>query len=185
MSKRAGERGSRTCVYAGSFDPPTNGHMYMIEKGAGLFDRLIVAVGVNPNKSYTFGLPVRLGMLRQCTGGLRNVEVDSFEGQFLAHYAQSKGAGYILRGIRSDEDYRFEHAMRNVNDDLEPGVTTVFLIPPREICEVSSSFVKGLVGPKGWETVIRPYVPEAVYRRLLRNQIRWQTPSGGAESASD
>jgi pantetheine-phosphate adenylyltransferase len=175
----------KTCVYAGSFDPPTNGHMYMIEKGAELFDRLIVAVGVNPNKSYTFSLATRLELLRECTRGLGNVEVDSFEGQFLAHYAQSRGASHILRGIRSDEDYRFEHAMRNVNEDLEPGITTVFLIPPREICEVSSSFVKGLVGFEGWEEVVKPYVPEPVHRRLLASKIRWSGQSAGAEGGTD
>ena len=69
----------------------------------------------------------------------------------LADYAESVGAQYILRGIRSHQDYEFERAMRNVNEDLKPEITTVFLIPPRQICEVSSSFVKGLVGPEGWE----------------------------------
>lgn len=185
VGKTAGKEGPKTCVYAGSFDPPTNGHMYMIEKGADLFERLVVAVGVNPNKSYTFPLRARLEMLGECTSVLGNVEVDSFEGQFLAHYAHSKGAGYILRGIRSDEDYRFEHAMRNVNEDLEPGITTVFLIPPRQICEVSSSFVKGLVGFNGWEQVVKPYVPEPVYKRLLVSKIRWPEQTAGPEGGTD
>jgi len=185
VGKTADRATLKTCVYAGSFDPPTNGHMYMIEKGADLFGRLVVAVGVNPNKSYTFPLRARLDMLRECTSGRGNVEVDSFEGQFLAHYAHSKGAGYILRGIRSDEDYRFEHAMRNVNEDLEPGLTTVLLIPPREICEVSSSFVKGLVGFSGWEQVIKPYVPEPVYKRLLVSKIRWPGHNAGPEGGAD
>ena len=173
------------CVYGGSFDPPTQGHMFMIRKGSELFSRLIVAVGSNPNKRYTFTTDERLLMLRECTEGFENVEVDHFEGLFLVDYARQVGANHILRGIRSSHDYELERAMRNINEDLNPDVTTVFLMPPREICEVSSSFVKGLVGPKGWETVIRPYVPEPVYQRLLRNQIRWHTPSGGAESASD
>ncbi len=173
------------CVYAGSFDPPTNGHMYMIEKGAGLFDRLIVSVGINPKKAYTFSVEERLEMLRQCTRHLDNVEVGSFVGQFLVRYAESRGAGYVLRGVRSEEDYRFEHAMRNVNEDLAPDVTTVFLIPPREICEISSSFVKGLVGVEGWQEVIKPYVPEPVYEKLLARDIRWTQQSAGAEGAAD
>jgi pantetheine-phosphate adenylyltransferase len=179
------ERKPKTCVYAGSFDPPTNGHMFMIEKGAELFDRLVVALGINPNKRYTFSVADRLEMLNRCTEAFDNVEVDSFEGQFLVHYAQGKGCDYILRGIRSEEDYRFEHAMRNVNEDLEPGISTVFLIPPREICEVSSSFVKGLVGFEGWQEVVRPYVPEPVYEKLLVAKIRWADPSAGAEGGSD
>jgi pantetheine-phosphate adenylyltransferase len=143
--------------------------MWMIHKGAELFERLIVSVGINPNKTYTFSMEQRLEMLRECVRGLEGVEVDSFERRFLVKYAHEIGAGYVLRGIRTEEDYRFEHTMRNVNEDLEPGVTAVFLIPPREICEVSSSFVKGLVGFEGWQEVVRGYVPEPVYRRLLEH----------------
>ena len=178
-------RKAKTCVYAGSFDPPTQGHMFMIEKGAGLFDRLIVAVGVNPSKKCTFPVEERLAMLRECTAPFENVEVDSFEGQFLAHYAASKGASHILRGVRSFEDYRFEHAIRNINEDLEPGITTVLLIPPREICEISSSFVKGLVGFEGWQDVVKPYVPEPVYKRLLTSNIRWGSDRMGPEGGGD
>jgi len=173
------------CVYAGSFDPPTEGHMYMIKKGSELFSRLIVAVGTNPNKRYTFSLEDRLEMLRECTKELGNVTVDHFANRYLVDYAKSAKAEYILRGIRSPEDYEYEHAMRNVNEDLDPGITTVFLMPPREICEVSSSFVKGLIGPKGWEDVIKPYVPAPVYEKLLRSTVRWTKQTGGAETASD
>ncbi|MHC4591460.1 MAG: methylated-DNA--[protein]-cysteine S-methyltransferase, partial [Planctomycetota bacterium] len=102
VKRETANDGPRTCVYAGSFDPPTMGHMHMIEKGAAMFDRLIVSVGINPNKKCTFSVADRLEMLRRCTDGLGNVEVDSFEGQFLVHYAESKGAGYVLRGIRSE-----------------------------------------------------------------------------------
>ena len=171
------------CVYAGSFDPPTTGHMYMIEKGAALFERLIVAVGTNPSKGYTFTIEERTGMLEECTRQFSNVKVDSFAGQFLVYYARSMGADYILRGIRSESDYEFEQAMRNVDEDLEPEITTVFLIPPREICEVSSSFVKGMVGPEGWERVIKPYVPGPVYRKLLNCGERLTKREGGSQNA--
>jgi len=173
------------CVYAGSFDPPTKGHMYMIEKGSQLFSRLIVALGTNPNKQYTFRAEERLELLRACTQGLANVDVESFENLFLVDYAKSVGAQYILRGVRSQQDYEFERAMRNVNEDLDPNITTLFLMPPRDICEVSSSFVKGLVGPRGWQDVIRPYVPEPVYEKLLQADVRTPHQTGGAESASD
>jgi pantetheine-phosphate adenylyltransferase len=173
------------CVYAGSFDPPTEGHMYMIRVGSGLFSRLTVAVGTNPNKTYTFSTAERMKMLRACTEEYENVEVDHFENLFLVDYARSRGASYILRGIRSQQDYEFERAMRNINEDLDPNIATVFLMPPREICEVSSSFVKGLIGPKGWEECIRPYVPEPVYRKLLESPVRWHTQSAGPETATD
>jgi len=174
-----------TCVYAGSFDPLTQGHMYMIEKGTQLFDRLIVAVGTNPHKTYTFTTEERVELLRRCTREFDNVVVDDFGAQFLVDFAESVRADYILRGIRSQEDYEFERAMRNINGDLKPAITTVFLMPPREICEVSSSFVKGLVGPKGWEDVIRPYVPRPVYTKLLESEIKWHKQTAGPETATD
>ena len=173
------------CVYAGSFDPPTEGHMYMIEKGSALFARLIVAVGTNPNKTYTFTTQERMELLEECTREFENVAVDHFEGRFLVDYARSVGAKYILRGIRSESDYEFEQAMRNINEDIEPGISTVFLMPPREIREVSSGFVRGLVGPRGWERVVKPYVPEPVYRKLLNSEVRWDKQTAGAENASD
>ncbi len=174
-----------TCVYAGSFDPPTQGHLFMIERGSELFDRLVVAVGINPEKDYTFSVEERMEMLRACIEHHENVTVESFENQYLVNYASNIGADYILRGIRSHQDYEFERAMRNVNEDLNPGITSVFLMPPREVCEVSSSFVKGMVGPRGWRDAIRPYVPRPVLEKLLERPINWNGQSGGAEDASD
>jgi len=157
----------RRAVYAGSFDPPTNGHMWMIREGARLFDELIVAVGVNPDKKYTFSTAERLQMLREAVEGLEGVSVDSFESQFLVHYANSVGAGHLLRGIRDVAGFEFERGMRHINHDLQPEVTTVFLMPPRDIAEVSSSLVKGLVGPDGWPDVAKKYVPPAVHKALV------------------
>jgi len=154
------------CIYAGSFDPPTQGHLFMIEKGSMLFDHLTVAIGLNPDKTYSFSLEERIAMLRECTTKYDNVNVEHFEGQYLVNYAGKTGAKYILRGIRSNQDYDFERAMRNVNEDLNPEITSVFLMPPREICDISSSFVKGMVGPKGWRKAVRPYVPEPVMKKL-------------------
>jgi pantetheine-phosphate adenylyltransferase len=154
-------------VYAGSFDPPTNGHLWMIEQGARLFDEVIVAIGINPDKKYTFSLNERVEMLRNITEKCQNITVDSFENQFLVNYAESVRAGYILRGIRSESDYEYERAMRNINGDLNPNIVTVFLMPPREIAEISSSFVEGLVGPDGWEKIVKKYVPEPVYEKFL------------------
>jgi pantetheine-phosphate adenylyltransferase/8-oxo-dGTP diphosphatase len=73
----------------------------------------------------------------------------------------------VLRGIRSESDYEYERTMRHINSDLDRNICSVFLMPPRDIAEVSSSMVKGLVGPDGWQEVVRKYVPEPVYRRLL------------------
>jgi pantetheine-phosphate adenylyltransferase len=158
----------RLAVYAGSFDPLTIGHLWMIEQGVSLFDRLVVAIGINPDKKYQFTLEDRLAMLRESLQRYRNLQVTSFSNAYLIDYAQSIGATHILRGIRSAADYEYERTMRNINADLDPGICTVFLMPPRDIAEVSSSMVKGLVGPKGWQKVVRKYVPQAVYRRFMK-----------------
>ncbi|MBN1875825.1 MAG: pantetheine-phosphate adenylyltransferase [Anaerolineae bacterium] len=157
----------KKAVYAGSFDPITNGHLWMIRQGVNLFDELVVAVGSNPDKHYTFSTEIRVRMIRAALSSLPHIVVDSFADQFLVHYANSIGAQYILRGIRTEGDYEYERGMRHINSDLCPEVGTVFLMPPREIAEVSSSMIKGLIGPEGWEVIVRKYVPEAVYQVLL------------------
>ncbi len=164
-----GRKQMRLGVYAGSFDPPTIGHLWMIEQGVRLFDRLTIAIGVNPDKKYTFSLEARLEMLRVSTKKFRSVSIDSFSNRYLIHYAQSVGATHILRGIRSESDYEFERTMRNINGDLDPEICTIFLMPPRGIAEVSSSMVRGLVGPAGWQKIVRKYLSEAVYRKLLEH----------------
>ena len=140
----------------------------MIQEGVRLFEHLIVAVGINPEKKSTFSLEDRLAMLRESCRPFSNVEVASFSNLYLIDYAKSVGATHILRGIRSAGDYEFERTMRNINGDLDAKICTVFLIPPRNIAEVSSSMVKGLIGPAGWRQIVRKYVPAPVYRQLLQ-----------------
>ncbi len=164
----------RRCVYAGSFDPITFGHLWMIEQGSRLFDELIVAIGVNPEKRYAFSLAERMEALAQATASLANVRVGHFENLYLVHYANQVQADFILRGIRNEQDYTYERGMRYVNAEFEPKVQTVFLIPPREWVEVSSSFVKGLVGPAGWESILPKYVPAAVVQMMLNKARRGQ-----------
>ncbi len=154
-------------VYAASFDPVTNGHLWVIEQAARLFDQLVVAIGVNPEKAYTFSMDDRLNLLRETTSQFENVMVTSYEHQFLVNYARSIEAEYIVRGIRTQADYEYERGMRYINSDLDENITTIFLMPPREIAEISSSFVKGLVGPEGWRDVVKRYVPDAVYEKFL------------------
>ncbi|QOV89124.1 pantetheine-phosphate adenylyltransferase [Humisphaera borealis] len=158
----------RRAVYAGSFDPITLGHLWMVERGGELFDELVVAIGVNPDKKYLFDLDERLAMLRESTAHCANVTIASYENMFLVHYAKQVGADFILRGVRNEQDYAYERGMRYVNAELDSDVRTVFMVPPRELVEVSSSFVKGLIGPAGWKTVLKKYLPLPVYERFLR-----------------
>ena len=109
-------------------------------------------------------------MLREATSHLPHLRFEYFANQFLVRYAKSVGANYILRGVRTASDYEFERTMRYIHGDLFGDIETVFLMPPREIAEVSSTMVKGLVGPEGWQDVVRKYVPEPVYQRLLQQE---------------
>jgi pantetheine-phosphate adenylyltransferase len=155
-----------TAVYAGSFDPPTNGHLWMIQRGLEMFERLIVAIGSNPSKSYTFTVEERLELLRASIPSAERLTIAHFDNRYLVHYAREQDAKFILRGIRGPGDYEYERVMRQVNSDLAPNITTTFLMPPRDMAEVSSSMVMGLVGPVGWEDQVRRYVPAPVFEAL-------------------
>jgi len=162
---------SRIAVYAGSFDPPTKGHLWIIKKGLELFDKLIVAIGTNPQKNYTFSVEERIELIKASTEDTDRLEVEHFDNRYLVDYAREQDALFVIRGIRSSSDYDYERVMRHINADLAKEITTIFLMPPRDISEVSSSMVMGLVGPKGWEKNVERYVPkkvlEAMHDKLL------------------
>jgi pantetheine-phosphate adenylyltransferase len=159
-------------IYAGSYDPPTNGHLWMIEQGARLFSKFYVAVGQNSQKDYTFSMDERMQMLEEMCARYRNVEVVHFENKFLVKYAESIGVDYILRGIRNEKDYTYERGMRYVNSNMNDTIQTLFVMSPRHLVEVSSSLVKGLVGSDDWEQVVREYVPDTVYYKMLSKFAR-------------
>ena len=155
-----------TAVYAGSFDPPTNGHLWMIQRGLELFDRLIVAIGTNPEKQYSFSVEGRLELLKASVPSCERLSFSHFDNRYLVDYAKEQNAAYILRGVRTADDYEYERVMRHINADLAPEITTIFLMPPRDIAELSSSMVKSLIGPEGWEDTVRRYVPDPVFEAL-------------------
>ncbi|MDO5059106.1 MAG: pantetheine-phosphate adenylyltransferase, partial [Neisseria sp.] len=107
----------RRAVYAGSFDPPTNGHLWMIRQAQAMFDELVVSIGVNPDKKNTYTVAERCRMLQDITQAFPNVRVSTFENRFLVDYAHSIGAKFIIRGIRSAGDYEYERSMRYINSD--------------------------------------------------------------------
>jgi len=154
-------------IYAGSYDPPTNGHLWMIEQGARLFTKFYVAVGQNSQKEYCFTQEERMEMLEELCARFDNVEVVQFENKFLVKYAESIGVDYILRGIRNEKDYTYERGMRYVNGNMTDTIQTLFMMSPRYLVEVSSSLIKGLVGSDDWEQVVREYVPDTVYYKML------------------
>jgi pantetheine-phosphate adenylyltransferase len=156
----------KVAVYAGSFDPPTLGHLWVIRQAAMIFDQLVVAIGVNAQKRSRFSVDERMEMLRESVSHLSNVDVAFFPNVFLVHFAESIGAKYIVRGLRNSADFASELVMRNFNADQNPEITEWFVITPRELAEVSSSFVMGLVGNERWEEVVKPYLPHSVFSRV-------------------
>lgn len=155
-----------SAMYAGSFDPVTNGHAWMIAKGASLFDTLHVVISVNPTKTPLFGVQQRLKLLVAVCGRPENIIFSSVEGQFLVKHAKNAGVTHLLRGIRPGVDFDYEHRMRQINSDIEPTIETVFLMPPRELAEISSSIVKSFMGLDGWLGVAGKYVAEPVLEAL-------------------
>jgi pantetheine-phosphate adenylyltransferase len=128
-------------IYPGSFDPVTNGHLDLIERGEKMFDLVIVAVLRNVEKQPLFTVPERVEMLREVTKRWSGVEVDVFDG-LLVEYARKRGAGVILRGIRAVSDYEYELQMALMNRKLEPRLETVFMLPGESYSYLSSKLVR-------------------------------------------
>ncbi len=131
----------RVAVYPGTFDPITNGHLDLANRGRKHFDRLIIAILRNTGKDPMFDTDERVELIREAVAGWDNVEVDQFDG-LLVDYAQRKGAAMILRGIRAVSDFEYEMQMTMMNRKLQPGLETVFLVPSESWSYVSSRLVR-------------------------------------------
>jgi pantetheine-phosphate adenylyltransferase len=154
-------------IYPGSFDPITNGHLDLIERGAALFDKLIVAILRNEEKRALFTVDERVDMLREATRGFSNVEVASFDG-LLVDYAARCGASVILRGIRAVSDYEYELQMALMNRRLCPEIETVFLMAGEAHSFISSRLVKEVIRLGGkLSGLVPPFVEGRLRERLL------------------
>lgn len=161
----------RIAIYAGSFDPPTNGHLWMIRQGAALFDELVVALAINPDKKGFLGIDERRAALETICAALpANVRVETVQHGFLVDFARKAGATYLLRGIRNTIDFEYEKPMARMNSRMEAKIQSVFLLPPSELEEVSSSFVRGFVGVPGWERWVKACVPPCVFSLIQKKQ---------------
>jgi len=149
-------------IYPGSFDPVTNGHLDLIERGARIFGRLIVSILRNLDKEPLFTIDERVEMLREVTRPWPNVEVEVFSG-LLVEYAQVRGANVILRGIRAVSDYEYELQMAMMNRKLKPDLETVFMLPAVAYSYLSSRLVREIAQLGGPMTGL---VPAAVEQRL-------------------
>jgi len=151
-----------TAIYPGSFDPLTNGHLDLIERGSKIFDELVVAILRNPDKNPLFSVAVRRYMLEELTTKFKNVRIDTFDG-LTVDYAIKVGATAILRGIRAISDYEYELQMALMNRKLHPELETVFMMPAEKYSYLSSRLVREVARLGG---NIQGLVPEMVEQRL-------------------
>jgi len=150
-------------IYPGSFDPVTNGHLDLIQRGSKLFDELIVAIARNPEKDAAlFTLDERREMLLAMTADCDNVTVDSFEG-LLVSYCVRKNANVVLRGIRAVSDYEFELQMALMNRKIDQRVETIFMLPAEKYSYLSSRIVSEIAHLGG---PLASFVPELVEQKL-------------------
>ncbi len=151
-----------TAIYPGSFDPPTNGHLDLIERGSKIFDELVVAILRNSEKTPLFSLGERRRMLEELTSNFKNVSVDTFDGLTVDYAARVK-ASAVLRGIRALSDYEYELQMALMNRKLRPDLETVFMMPAEQYSYLSSRLVREVARLGG---DISGLVPEIVEQRL-------------------
>ena len=149
-------------IYPGSFDPPTNGHLDLIQRGAKIFEELVVAILRNSEKTPMFSVSERLEMLKELTADLHNVRIDTFDG-LMVEYAKSMDAMCVLRGIRAISDYEYELQMALMNRKIEPTLETVFMMPADKYSYVSSRLVREVAQVGG---PVKGLVPEAVELKL-------------------
>lgn len=155
---------SHTAVYPGTFDPLTNGHLDLIERAAGLFSKLIIAVAKNKTKQPCFSLEMRLDMIKQATQHIQSIEIIGFD-NLLMEFVKQHNASVIVRGLRAVSDFEYEFQLAGMNRRLEKSVETLFLTPAENYMFISSSLVREIAS-LGGDTV--SFVPENVHIELIK-----------------
>jgi pantetheine-phosphate adenylyltransferase len=153
---------ARIAIYAGSFDPPTNGHLDLVQRASFIFPKVIVAVGQHPTRHPLFSVEERLALLRVECQRFSNVEVDVFDG-LLVNYALRVGAGVVVRGLRAATDFEYELQIAHANADLVPDIDTVFLPTRTNYGFISASLVREIASHGG---DVSRYAPPAVCEAL-------------------
>jgi pantetheine-phosphate adenylyltransferase len=156
----------RVAIYPGSFDPLTNGHVDIIERGSRIFDAIIVAILANVEKTPLFSENERIAIIRDVFKGHQNVQVEAFSG-LLVEYALHKNATVLVRGLRAVSDFEYEFQMALMNRHLAPGLETVFMMPDEKYTYISSRLIKEVFTLGGEITGL---VPPVVEEKLLAKQ---------------
>jgi pantetheine-phosphate adenylyltransferase len=160
---------SRIAIYPGSFDPLTNGHVDIIERGSRIFDSIIVAILANVEKTPLFTERERIDTIREVFKGRDNVKVETFNG-LLVDYAKQKQAHVIVRGLRAVSDFEYEFQMALMNRHLEPSLETVFMMPAEQYTYISSRLIKEVFTLGGEITGLVPPVVEQQLREKAKGR---------------
>lgn len=154
-------------IYPGTFDPITNGHIDLVSRASKLFDKVIVAIAINPGKTPTFNLNERIDLAKQTLLEMTNVEVCGFEG-LLVDVAKQKNADVIIRGLRAVSDFEHEFQLASMNRKMEPDVETLFLTPAEQFAYISSSLVREIASLGGdVSDFVAPCVATELKSKLL------------------
>jgi pantetheine-phosphate adenylyltransferase len=157
----------KTAVYPGTFNPITNGHTDLVQRASRLFDHVIVAIGVNKQKTNTPATQKRVELARKVLAHLDNVEVCSFD-TLLIDFVRQRGADVILRGLRTVADFEYEFQLVGMNRALDPGIETIFLAPDEHLSYISSTLVREIASYGGdISRFVHPLVAEAMREQLL------------------
>ena len=156
----------KVCVFAGTFDPITNGHKFVIDSCLKMFDKVVVAIGVNVDKSPMFSLEQRKQMIIDTFNGDKRVQVKEFSGM-LTDFMKQNDILINVRGIRDLDDYKYETTMERYNRDMMPEMTTVYIPTPKDLVQVSSKAMRDIIKLKG---DCSNYLPKAVAEAIKKLQ---------------
>ncbi len=157
----------KLAVFPGSFDPITNGHIDLVERAVPLFDKIVVAVGINTSKNYLFSLEQRMVWLRKSFEHLPSVEVSSFEG-LTVNFCKAINANFLLRGLRQSSDFDYEKTISQLNSIIGDDIETIFLISRPELSHISSTIVRELIKGDG---DVSKFVPKHI-AESIQDKIR-------------
>lgn len=153
-------------VYPGSFDPVTNGHIDIIKRASGIFDRVIVGILNNDNKEPIFSVEERIKFLKKSTRDIKNVEIDSFSG-LLVNYLKEKDSKVIIKGLRAVSDFEYEFQMALMNNKLAPEIETLFMMTSSKYSYLSSSIVKEVARLGGsLDDLVPKEIMEDIYNKI-------------------
>ncbi|MET3133786.1 pantetheine-phosphate adenylyltransferase [Oxalobacteraceae bacterium GrIS 1.11] len=178
--------------FSGTLDPITNGHMWVIGEARSIADEVIVFLSQNPVKQPQFPAEERKKIIEQSARerGWENVQVVIVKSDYTARVAKKHGADYLIRGIRTTADFDYENLIQQTNVDVLQGAKTLFVMPPRDLGSVSSSFVKALEGPVGWNWTMKKFVPGPAYRAWILGWLRkewdslWNHPEAATQAGA-